>query len=64
MSDYSKALEQLAAMLRMHSHLVGRPEHESSKEAIFRTLCGQYAVSVQQQIDLIAAIEGRCSHAK
>ena len=57
MSDYRQALEQLAAMLRMHSALVGRPELESGKENIFRTLCGQHAVTVQQQIDLVAELE-------
>jgi hypothetical protein len=64
MSDYRQALEQLAAMLRMSSQLVGRPELESGKETAFRTLCGQYAVSVQQQIDLVAALEGRGTNAK
>lgn len=64
MSDYRQALEQLAAMLRMHSQLVGRPEFESGKETIFRTLCGQYAFIVQQQIDLIAALKGRDTNAK
>jgi hypothetical protein len=57
MTDYRQALEQLAAMLRMHSYLVSRPELESGKEAIFRALCGQYACSVQQQLDLVALLE-------
>ncbi|MCE1226517.1 MAG: hypothetical protein LWW87_08550 [Geobacteraceae bacterium] len=55
MKDYRDALEQLAAMLRMHSQLSSHLRNESGKEKFFRRICEQQAVGIQQQIDLIDA---------
>ncbi len=63
MSDYKQALERLAAMLRMHSQLASHPQTERTEEKLFRRVCEQYAVNVQQQIDLVDAVERSGRHA-
>lgn len=58
MKEYRGALDHLASMLRMQSQLLSHPSVETTQDELFRRICGQYAVIVDQQIDLVDAITG------